>query len=619
MKTILLMLLIGASAYPQCQISATASTAGSSSWLDNRLLSCKSFTLTYSTSGASAVTVGVQMAPDNNGSPGNPVINMASETGGNPSSALTGVIRFREPQSPPAAASWVRVTLYSITGGTVSYVLQGTPYPAASNGRFDVTKYGAIGDGTTDSTAAVAKTIDLACSGNKGGQVYFPAGQYLIDPSQLVWPSYTGSGCTFWGDGRVATALILSPSSSPSNGLEFKNPLSQSSYNGIYHMSIVTGNQNFGIGSTIYLTNQTNFALSDVQVFSPYATCLTMSGMQDSVFRDSLLGGPIIGSLDCVDVLNSPTSTTVIFDAIDQEGSTRDGFNLLGASSAAGITISNTTAENNARYNLYAATGVTSINNHFEYAGSGNVMDKGGLVLSTNNNYQNCASHPGSTLVSLTSSGTFISLGDISDTAAGCTFFSVPAGNTLSFMGANVSGGSLFSGNGSIKTQTGELDVNGLLELSNSSGSMIQFGSSNYSYRVGQTGGCNSSSGSGSDSPEYRLCFGPIEAAYFGTTFNQLDLPTNVNQMKFIGTPSVSGCSATPVLGGISGGSFTAGVTGTCTVTVTPGITAANGFSCWASNEGSGSVKQTGHTATTATLSGTTVTGDKITYGCFAF
>ncbi|WPV65202.1 glycoside hydrolase family 28 protein [Chitinophaga sp. LS1] len=42
---------------------------------------------------------------------------------------------------------------------------------------FDVTSYGAIGDSTTDNTAAIQKAVD-ACAA-KGGKVYFPAGKYL--------------------------------------------------------------------------------------------------------------------------------------------------------------------------------------------------------------------------------------------------------------------------------------------------------------------------------------------------------------------------------------------------------------------------------------------------------
>lgn len=87
------------------------------------------------------------------------------------------------------------------------------------------------------------------------------------------------------------------------------------------------------------------------------------------------------------------------------------------------------------------------------------------------------------------------------------------------------------------------------------------------------------------------------------------------------GTQNITGCSLTTALGGSWGGSFHSGTAGACTVTVTPGITATNGFTCWANDITTAAdvVKQTAFTTTTATLSGTTASGDVITWGCTAF
>ncbi len=49
---------------------------------------------------------------------------------------------------------------------------------------FDVTKFGAVGDGKTDSTAAIAKAID-ACSAAGGGRVTFPQGMFFTGPIHL--------------------------------------------------------------------------------------------------------------------------------------------------------------------------------------------------------------------------------------------------------------------------------------------------------------------------------------------------------------------------------------------------------------------------------------------------
>lgn len=89
-------------------------------------------------------------------------------------------------------------------------------------------------------------------------------------------------------------------------------------------------------------------------------------------------------------------------------------------------------------------------------------------------------------------------------------------------------------------------------------------------------------------------------------------------------TFTVSGCSATSPVGGATAGQFTSGTTGVCTATVTingaTGMTAPNGWSCWANDETTGNLfRQTGSNTATATFSGTTVTSDVITFGCMGY
>ena len=87
------------------------------------------------------------------------------------------------------------------------------------------------------------------------------------------------------------------------------------------------------------------------------------------------------------------------------------------------------------------------------------------------------------------------------------------------------------------------------------------------------------------------------------------------------GAQNVSGCSLTTALGGQFAGSFKSGTSGTCTVTITPGSTAPNGWSCWSGDNTTtaDTVKQTSYTTTTAVIAGTTVSADVITWGCVAF
>lgn len=87
---------------------------------------------------------------------------------------------------------------------------------------------------------------------------------------------------------------------------------------------------------------------------------------------------------------------------------------------------------------------------------------------------------------------------------------------------------------------------------------------------------------------------------------------------------TITGCSANTTLGGADTGSFVSQTTGACTVVITiagaTGATAPNGWSCWVNNLTTANLmRQTAYSTTTATVSGTTVTGDLISFGCFGF
>jgi Pectate lyase superfamily protein len=91
-----------------------------------------------------------------------------------------------------------------------------TPSPSAapstsSGQRFDVTAYGAQGDGQTDNTQAFAQAISAAEAAG-GGTVYVPAGQYLFSAAKTANPasvSIQGSApITLMGAGRDTTSLI---------------------------------------------------------------------------------------------------------------------------------------------------------------------------------------------------------------------------------------------------------------------------------------------------------------------------------------------------------------------------------------------------------------------------
>lgn len=83
-------------------------------------------------------------------------------------------------------------------------------------GIFDVTSYGAIGDGVTDDTAAIQAAIDAAVGGSVAagagavrqalGSVYLPVGQYKVTNSLKI---YSVSGFQMCGDG-TSTQISMS-------------------------------------------------------------------------------------------------------------------------------------------------------------------------------------------------------------------------------------------------------------------------------------------------------------------------------------------------------------------------------------------------------------------------
>jgi len=87
---------------------------------------------------------------------------------------------------------------------------------------------------------------------------------------------------------------------------------------------------------------------------------------------------------------------------------------------------------------------------------------------------------------------------------------------------------------------------------------------------------------------------------------------------------TISGCSAGTTVGGATAGTFASGTTGTCTVVITMNasvMTAPTGWACAAADRTTPAnvVSQTASTAATATLSGTTVSGDVISFSCIGY
>ncbi len=112
------------------------------------------------------------------------------------------------------------------------------------------------------------------------------------------------------------------------------------------------------------------------------------------------------------------------------------------------------------------------------------------------------------------------------------------------------------------------------------------------------------------------------------TTVGSLAAGTSVSAAGYlsVGTKfTISGCSAGTTIGGASAGSFVSGTAGTCTVTITingaTGLAAANGWACFANDQTTPAdiIHQTASNTTTATLSGTTLLNDVISFGCVGY
>lgn len=151
-----------------------------------------------------------------------------------------------------------------------------------------------------------------------------------------------------------------------------------------------------------------------------------------------------------------------------------------------------------------------------------------------------------------------------------------------------------------------------------------------------------------SNQVDFRVCDIPASSGYTsgaliwyttqnGGSFNPqyvMDSFGDFSAYNSIGTPrfqatgstfSAAGCSNSTAVGASSAGSFHSGTSGTCTVTITMGSSenANNGWSCWANDLTTPAdvIHQTAATnsATQVTLSGTTVSGDVVNFGCLAY
>src|SRR5690349_19279993 len=85
--------------------------------------------------------------------------------------------------------SFLLLSTFLLTGflstGALSAPMEAPPLPVIPHATFEITRYGAVGDGRTMDTAAIQKTIDAATAAG-GGTVRVPAGKFLTGPFRLA-------------------------------------------------------------------------------------------------------------------------------------------------------------------------------------------------------------------------------------------------------------------------------------------------------------------------------------------------------------------------------------------------------------------------------------------------
>src|SRR5215204_4974278 len=77
-----------------------------------------------------------------------------------------------------------KITIFNLSGLMFSVLILTLPIFSADKKAVDVTKFGAVGDGTTLNTNSIQKAIDN-CSGDGGCVLQFPAGRYLTGTIQI--------------------------------------------------------------------------------------------------------------------------------------------------------------------------------------------------------------------------------------------------------------------------------------------------------------------------------------------------------------------------------------------------------------------------------------------------
>lgn len=151
---------------------------------------------------------------------------------------------------------------------------------------YNVKKYGVIGDGVTDDTAAIQALLTTVGASTKGGVIYFPSGTYLIS-SALAIPA-TGVGAVSIRGNGIGNTIIKRKSTYTSGDLLYITTsivLSPLNYFSVQDITFQNTGATVTSGAAIHITARPYVALSAVEILDGYDCCL-IDGNSTNVWID---------------------------------------------------------------------------------------------------------------------------------------------------------------------------------------------------------------------------------------------------------------------------------------------------------------------------------------------
>lgn len=477
--------------------------------------------------------------------------------------------------------------------------------------------------GTSSSAAGTVTTVSVATANGFSGTV---ANATTTPAITIIAGAITPSSVVASGS-ITGAALIPSGNTIPTDGLYLPasntSAIADQSLPVVYHV---------GVASAVDYFTMTNAATA-----SPAALVISSTGTDTNIalgLTPKGTGGVTITSASANALAVGPNGTTTPVLKVD--GSTASVVTGIGISGTAtggtGSVIIATTSDTNGtalNLNLKGANATAS--------GLGGGVNITGGTSSTNAAGSAIAITGGAAVGGNVAGAVTITGGAAGSSTGGAVTLQGGAGTTGLAAGlATVQGGTAgVSGNGGAVAITGRNA--GTTSGNNAGGAVtITSGKANLTGAAGTIGITSGGGGSSTAGGAITLTTGNGGSSSGASGSITLAIGTtaagNVGVINFgggiisTGTKfTASGCSNGSTVGGATAGQFASGTTGACSVVITmngaSGATAPNGWACSAADitTTSDTLLQTATTTTTATIAGTTISGDTITFSCMGY